>query len=188
MSEMMEEKSGFESTTIGVFRSAATVAGGRRFSFGSMVVLGDRHGTVGLGYAKANQVPQAIEKAEKDARKNLSRVILHGGTIPHEVEGTFGASKVRLIPASPGTGVVAGGTVRAVLDAVGVTDCLTKAYGSTNKRNMAKATLEGLKMLRNAEQFSKARGLKIERTKVDDMLSRGGASRPSASKHQASEA
>ncbi|MCA9282558.1 MAG: 30S ribosomal protein S5 [Phycisphaeraceae bacterium] len=176
MAEMMEEKSGLESTTIGVFRSAATVAGGRRFSFGSMVVMGDRHGTVGLGYAKANQVPQAIEKAEKDAKKNLKRVTLHGGTIPHEVEGTFGASKVRLIPASPGTGVVAGGTVRAVLEAVGVTDCLTKCYGSTNKRNVAKATIEGLRMLRNAEHFSRARAVRIEKTKVDDMLGRGGSS------------
>lgn len=176
MAEMMEEHSGMDSTTIGVFRSAATVAGGRRFSFGSMVVIGDRRGQVGLGYAKANQVPTAIEKAEKDARKNIQRVTLHGSTIPHEVEGRFGATTVRLIPASPGTGVVAGGTIRAVLEAVGVTDCLSKAYGSTNKRNVAKATLEGLSRLRTAEHFSKARGVTISKTTVDEMIARSGVS------------
>lgn len=170
MVELIEESSQVESNTIGVFRSAATVKGGRRFSFGALVVVGDKRGRVGLGYAKAKEVPPAIEKAQKDGRKNLRSVIIKGGTIPHEVTGKYRASSVRLLPASPGTGVVAGATVRSVLELAGITDCLTKSYGSRNKKNLAKATLDGLEQLRNKHQISALRGVTIERTAVDERV------------------
>ena len=178
MMEALEDSGQLESTTIGVFRSAATVAGGRRFSFGSMVVIGDRRGRVGLGYAKANEVPPAIEKAQKDARKNLKSVTLQGGTIPHEVVGRSGSSQVKLLPASPGTGVVAGATVRAVLEAVGVTDCMTKSSGSNNQKNLAKAVLDGLTRLRSKELIAELRGVEIGKTAVDERLERGVAFLP----------
>ena len=113
MAELLDETSHLESTTLGVYRTAATVKGGRRFSFGALVVVGDRRGNVGYGYGKANEVPPAIEKAQKEGRKSLRKIPLHGGTIPHEIVGRFGSAKVKLIPASPGTGVVAGAAVRA---------------------------------------------------------------------------
>lgn len=177
MAEFIEESGSgaLESTTIGVFRSAATVKGGKRFSFGAMVVVGDRRGRVGLGYAKAKEVPPAIEKAQKDGKKNLTAVTLQSGTIPHAVQGTYSASIVRLIPASPGTGVVAGATVRSVLEMAGITDCLTKAYGSTNKKNLAKATIEGLAQLRTKNSVATLRGVTIEKSEVDDILERGAA-------------
>ena len=133
-----EDRSGIESNTVGVYRTAATVKGGRRFSFSAMVVCGDRQGKVGLGYGKANQVPNAIEKAQKKAKRAMQPFPLTGTTIPHEVTGRFGACSVRLVPASPGTGVIAGAAVRSVLDLVGVQDCLSKAYGSTNNKNLSK--------------------------------------------------
>ncbi|MEQ8850736.1 MAG: 30S ribosomal protein S5 [Phycisphaerales bacterium] len=179
--DFIEEGSQLEASTIGVFRSAATIKGGRRFSFGSLVVVGDRNGQVGIGYGKANEVPPAIEKAQKDARKNISRVKLHAGTIPHEVTGRYAASVVRIFPASPGTGVVAGATVRAVLEMVGITDCLTKSYGSNNKKNLAKATLEGLKLLQTKEEIAELRGVTIDKTDVDEMIERGQAFMPSSS-------
>lgn len=181
MVEVLEDSNQLESTTIGVFRSAATMAGGRRFSFGSMVVLGDRNGTVGIGYAKANEVPPAIEKAQKDAKKNLKKVKLLKGTIPHAVVGRHLSSTVKLIPASPGTGVVAGATVRAVLEAAGVTDCMTKATGSTNQKNLAKAVLNGLEQLRSKEHIASLRGVTIDSTEVDEKLERGSAFMPSSS-------
>src|SRR6185295_1178329 len=144
MAELLDEVSQIESTTVAVQRTSATVKGGRRFSFGALVVVGDRRGRVGFGYGKSNEVPSAIEKAEKYARKAMVAVPLSGSTIPHQVEGTFSASKVRLVPAAPGTGVVAGGTVRTILEKAGITDCLTKCYGSTNKRNIVKAVFDGL--------------------------------------------
>ncbi len=144
MAEMLEESQGLESTTVGIYRTATVVKGGRRFSFAAMVVVGDRRGSVGIGYGKAGGVPVAIEKAQKDAKKNIVHITLKGGTLPHPILGKFGASSVRLLPAAPGTGVIAGGTVRAVLEMVGVQDCLTKAYGSTNQKNLCKATIEGL--------------------------------------------
>ena len=171
---VVEENSQYEDNTIGVFRSAATVKGGRRFSFGSLVVVGDRRGKVGLGYAKANEVPPAIEKAKKDARKSLRTVTLQGGTIPHEVTGRAGASVVRLIPASPGTGVVAGSTVRAVLELAGVTDCMTKSYGSNNKKNLAKAVVAALESLRSKADVEALRGLEVGRTAVEEKIERGG--------------
>ncbi len=179
MIDVVEETGQLESTTIGVFRSAATVAGGRRFSFGSMVVVGDRQGRVGLGYGKANEVPPAIEKAQKDAKKNLKSVRLQGGTIPHEVVGRSGASNVKLLPASPGTGVVAGATVRAVLEAVGVTDCMTKSSGSNNQKNLAKAVLDGLTKLRSKEAIMELRGVELGKTRVDEKLERGAQFMPS---------
>ncbi len=177
MAEFIEESSSgqIESTTIGVFRSSATVKGGKRFSFGAMVVVGDRRGRVGLGYAKAKEVPPAIEKAQKDGKKNLANMTLQGGTIPHAVMGAYSSSSVRLIPASPGTGVVAGATVRAVLEMVGITDCLTKAYGSTNQKNLAKATLAGLAQLRTKDTIARLRGVTIDKSEVDDILQRGAA-------------
>lgn len=173
MAELLDESSQLESTTVGVFRTSATIKGGRRFSFNSLVVVGDRRGRVGLGYGKAKEVPAAIEKAQKEARKKLLRVELFGGTIPHAVVGRFGASIVRLIPASPGTGVVAGATVRSVLDMVGVTDCLTKCYGSTNKQNAVKATFNALEQLRMREQVESLRGFGLDRTSVEEMVERG---------------
>ncbi|CAE7470604.1 rpsE [Symbiodinium necroappetens] len=175
MVENVEQGSQLESNTIGIFRSAATVKGGRRFSFGALVVVGDREGRVGVGYAKANEVPPAIEKAQKDGRKAVSSVNLHGGTIPHEVVGRYSASVVKLIPASPGTGVVAGATVRAVLEIAGITDCMTKSYGSNNKKNLAKATLNALETLRTKQDVSRVRGVEIARTEVDEMIERGQA-------------
>jgi small subunit ribosomal protein S5 len=180
MIDVVEETGQLESTTIGVFRSAATVAGGRRFSFGSMVVVGDRQGRVGLGYGKANEVPPAIEKAQKDAKKNLKSVSLQKGTIPHEVVGRSGASIVKMLPASPGTGVVAGATVRAVLEAVGVTDCMTKSSGSNNQKNLAKAVLDGLTKLRSKDSIMELRGVDVGKTRVDEKLERGAAFMPSS--------
>src|ERR1043165_3466183 len=112
MAELLDESGSIESTTVGVYRTAATVKGGRRFSFGALVVVGDRRGRVGYGYGKSNEVPQAIEKAQKYAKKAMIAVPMTGKTLPHQVEGAYSASKVRLIPAAPGTGVVAGGTAR----------------------------------------------------------------------------
>ncbi len=178
MPEFIDEASQLESTTIGVFRTAATVKGGRRFSFSSMVVAGDRRGNIGWGYGKANEVPPAIEKAQKEAKRALRKVPLHGGTLPHEVIGRFGASSVKLMPASPGTGVVAGAPVRAVMDMLGVTDCLTKCYGSTNKINVVKAALDGLSKLSELEQVAARRGVELDKTEVDEMIERGAAYLP----------
>lgn len=183
MAEFIEESGQLESNTIGVFRSAATVKGGKRFSFGALVVVGDRHGRVGLGYAKAKEVPPTIEKAQKDGKKNLSNINLHLGTIPHAVEGRYLSSRVRLIPASPGTGVVAGATVRAVLELAGITDCLTKAYGSTNKKNLAKATLDGLLQLRRKEEIEGLRGVDLGKTDVELIVERGGSGASAPSKN-----
>jgi len=165
--QYIEDKSGIDTTTVGVYRTAATVKGGRRFSFSAMVVCGDRKGRVGLGYGKANQVPNAIEKAQKKAKRDMREFPLTGTTIPHEVTGQFGACSVRLVPASPGTGVIAGAPVRAVLDLVGVQDCLSKAYGSTNGKNLTKAVINGLQQLRSREQVEELRKIKIEKTYVE---------------------
>ncbi|MCC7191816.1 MAG: 30S ribosomal protein S5 [Phycisphaeraceae bacterium] len=173
MAEMLEESQGLESTTVGIYRTATVVKGGRRFSFAAMVVVGDRRGSVGIGYGKAGGVPTAIEKAQKDAKKNLTRVTLQAGTLPHQVTGKFGASSVRLLPAAPGTGISAGGTVRAVLEMVGVRDCLSKAFGSTNQKNLCKATMEGLAKLRTKDQVAELRSTTIESTRVEEILAAG---------------
>ena len=166
----VEEGQALESTTVGIFRTATVVQGGRRFSFAALVVVGDRNGNVGLGYGKGRGVPVAIEKAQKEARKNLFRVPMNGGTLPHPVEGRFGSSRVRMLPAAPGTGVVAGRTVRAVLEMAGVADTITKAFGSSNQKNLCKAVVQGLQSLRTREGVAAGRGTTIETTAVDEML------------------
>lgn len=140
-------------------RCATVVKGGRRFSFSALVVVGDRKGRVGLGYGKANEVPNAIEKAFKKARASMEPIALAGRTIPHEVIGHFGASKVWIKPASDGTGILAGNSVRAVLEAAGVADVLSKCYGSTNAINITKATMDGLRRLRSREDVARLRGV-----------------------------
>jgi small subunit ribosomal protein S5 len=144
-----------------IYRCAKVVKGGRTFSFGALVVAGDRHGNVGIGYGKANEVPMAVEKATKDARKSMIKVSLKGSTIPHLVKGKVGASSVVLVPARPGTGVTAGKSVRPVLELAGVTDILSKAYGSTSPKNLVKATMDALKQLQNKDQVAKSRGVEL---------------------------
>jgi small subunit ribosomal protein S5 len=178
MAELLDESSSIESTTVGVYRTSATVKGGRRFSFGALVVVGDRRGRVGMGYAKANQVPQGIEKAQKEAKRKMRTFPLQGKTIPHAVEAQYGASKVRLVPASPGTGVIAGAAVRAVLEMIGVQDCLTKCYGSTNPKNIVKATFDALGMLRTREKVEQLLGHSLAETTVEETVRRGMAFMP----------
>ncbi len=144
-----------------VNRTAKVVKGGRRFAFSALTVVGNQDGVVGYGFGKAKEIPAAMQKAFKDGRKHLVRVPRVGTSIPHEVEGEFCSSKVRLIPAAPGTGIIAGGTVRAVLELAGVKDVLTKAYGSTNPINLVKATIVGLAQLRTKEQISECRGVEL---------------------------
>ncbi len=171
--EMIEEHQSLESTTVGIFRTATVVKGGRRFSFAALVVVGDRRGNIGLGYGKAPGVPAAIEKAQKEARKNMVHLELKASTIPHPVSGKFCSSQVRLLPAAPGTGVIAGGTVRAVLEMAGVQDCLTKAYGSTNQKNLCKAVIDGLSKLRLRQDIARLRGVEIAKSTVDELLEVG---------------
>lgn len=173
MAELLDETSQIESTTVAVQRTAATVKGGRRFSFGALVVVGDRRGKVGFGYGKSNEVPAAIEKAQKYARKAMVPIPMIGTTLPHQVEGDYRASKVRLIPAAPGTGVVAGQSVRAVLEMAGITDCLTKCFGSTNKVNTIKAVFAGLEKLRTSGQIAELRGQQLGQTEIEAKLEKG---------------
>jgi len=142
-------------------RCAAVVKGGRRFSFAAMVVVGDGKGKVGWGYGKANEVPSAVEKGTKDARKQMFKVNLKGASVPHTVTGRNGASSVVLVPARPGTGITAGKSVRPCLELVGVTDILSKAYGSTSPKNLVKATIDALRQLQNRDQVEGNRGVKL---------------------------
>ncbi len=178
MAEILDESTNLESHTVGIYRTASTVKGGRRFSFGALVVVGDRRGKVGYGYAKSTEVPTAIEKAQKQARRTLTQVPMAGTTIPHEIEGRACASSVRLMPASPGTGVVAGGTVRAVLEIAGITDCLSKCTGSTSKLNTVKAVLDGLGALRTREGIAELRGVEIATSDIEQRIERGNKFMP----------
>ena len=158
-----ESRAGGEFTekVVKVRRCATVVKGGRRFSFAGLVVVGNGKGKVGCGYGKANEVPPAVEKAIKDGMKNLVEVPVVSGTIPHRVEGWSGTSKVILLPASPGTGIIAGAAVRAVCESAGIQDVLTKAHGSVNPVNLVKATIEGLKQLRTLEDVERLRGVSL---------------------------
>lgn len=152
---------GMDDILVKLYRCATVVKGGRRFSFGALVVVGDRQGRVGFGYGKANEVPQAVEKGNKYARRRLFKVPLRGSTLPHRVLGRYGASKLLMIPAAPGTGVIASAPVRAVLELAGVKDVLTKSFGSNSPKNLVKATMEGLMALRSRQLIETLRGVQI---------------------------
>jgi small subunit ribosomal protein S5 len=151
----------YEERVVKINRCATVVKGGRRFSFSALVVLGDRAGMVGIGFGKANEVPPSVEKATKDARKNFVKVSLKANTIPHQTSGACRTSKVVLVPAVEGTGVIAGAAVRAVVECAGVKDVLTKVYGSTNPINVVKATLDALRKLRTQEDVARLRGMEV---------------------------
>ncbi len=152
---------GFEDEVVRIYRCTTVVKGGQRFSFAALVVVGDCRGQVGIGYGKANQVPSAVEKAIKAAHKNIITVKLEGRTLPHETVGRSGASRVVMVPASPGTGVIAGASVRAVLELAGVHDVLTKSYGSNSPKNVVRATFEALRSLINAGDITRLRGVTV---------------------------
>ena len=157
-----EQVSEFKEKLVAVNRVSKTVKGGRNMRFSALMVVGDENGRVGCGMGKAVEIPEAIRKGTEDAKKQMITVPMNGTTIPHEVVGVFGTARVKMLPAPEGTGVIAGGPVRDVLDACGIKNIVTKSIGSNNKINVVRATLDGLAQLRSAEQVAKLRGKTVE--------------------------
>ena len=157
-----EQVSEFKEKLVAVNRVSKTVKGGRNMRFSALMVVGDENGRVGCGMGKAVEIPEAIRKGTEDAKKQMITVPLNGSTIPHEVVGVFGTARVKMLPAPEGTGVIAGGPVRDVLEACGIKNIVTKSIGSNNKINVVRATLDGLRQMRSAEQVAKLRGKTVE--------------------------
>ncbi|HAY80100.1 MAG TPA: 30S ribosomal protein S5 [Planctomycetaceae bacterium] len=157
-----EKSGGLVDRVVKIRRCAAVVKGGRRFSFAAMVVVGDTHGKVGWGYGKANEVPPSVDKAQKQASREMISIQLEGeGTIPHAVRGRYGAGKVVLIPAGPGTGIIAGAAVRSVCEAAGIKNILTKSFGTNNPITLVKATFDALEQLRTKQEVERLRGVQL---------------------------
>lgn len=156
-----DDENRLEERVVKINKCSTVVKGGRRFSFSALVVVGDRQGSVGVGFGKAKEVPPAVDKGIMNARKNMGKVAMRGSTIPHRVDGRFLSTKVVMVPASEGTGVIAGAAVRAVVECAGIKDLLTKVYGSANPMNVVKATLEGLKVLRSREEVARLRNVEV---------------------------